>query len=185
MKRNEILPRHSKILSPNLRIPRPLCKCGRPKASGNSQSANRHGSPPHRHAVHRSAGTPRTPRAGLPRGITARFYLPRFATRRRISKSILATRLRPSYHHYQAETTLIFQTRPQQEKRGAERRKAHPTNVRAGAGKRTQIAHFVCLRGSALLRGALAFRRSTCGFALRRDCRRRASTPAALPGTVT
>src|SRR5208282_6515312 len=41
-KRNETLPRHSKILSPNLRIPSPLCTCGRPKVSGNSHSANRH-----------------------------------------------------------------------------------------------------------------------------------------------
>src|SRR5208337_1016874 len=42
MKRNETLPRHSKILSANLRIPRPLCTCGRPNVSGNSHSANRH-----------------------------------------------------------------------------------------------------------------------------------------------
>src|SRR5208337_2283621 len=42
MKRNETLPRHSKILSPNLRIPRPLGTCGWPKVSGNSHSTNRH-----------------------------------------------------------------------------------------------------------------------------------------------
>jgi hypothetical protein len=36
------LPRHSTILSPNLRIPRPLGTCRRPKVSGNSHSANRH-----------------------------------------------------------------------------------------------------------------------------------------------
>src|SRR5271157_192010 len=42
MKRNETLPRHSKIFSPSLRIPRPVCTWGRPKVSGNSHSANRH-----------------------------------------------------------------------------------------------------------------------------------------------
>src|SRR5215831_8169631 len=42
MKRNATLPRHSKSLLPNFRIPRPLCTCGRPNVSGNSHSANRH-----------------------------------------------------------------------------------------------------------------------------------------------
>ena len=42
MKRSATLPRHSKSLLPNLRIPRLLCTCGRPNVSGNPQSANKH-----------------------------------------------------------------------------------------------------------------------------------------------
>src|SRR5262245_55218215 len=42
MKCNSTLPRHSKSLLPSLRIPSPLCACGRPKLSPKSHSASKH-----------------------------------------------------------------------------------------------------------------------------------------------
>src|SRR4026209_56939 len=42
MNRRSRLPRHSKSLLPNLRIPRPLCTWGWPKTSSSSQRARRH-----------------------------------------------------------------------------------------------------------------------------------------------
>jgi len=42
IKRNARLPRHSNSLLPNLRMPRPLWACGRPKLSASSHNANRH-----------------------------------------------------------------------------------------------------------------------------------------------
>jgi len=42
MKRSEMFPRHSNNFGPSLRIPSPLCACGRPKIVGKSHKANRH-----------------------------------------------------------------------------------------------------------------------------------------------
>ena len=42
IKRNARLPRHSNSLLPSLRMPSPLCMCGRPKLSSSSHRASKH-----------------------------------------------------------------------------------------------------------------------------------------------